>query len=132
LKSALIPGLAREATPAAAYGLINMWEQALTGVQAEQAKAAVVQGMPPANQNAQPAAPVAAAPVAIRHLGAPATGPVTAPQTLGQQLPTFAARFPGSAAPQFPTPMNPQQVSAFQQMVRARILQAQQQMLARR
>jgi hypothetical protein len=55
LKSALIPGLAREATPAAAYGLINMWEQALTDVQAEQAKAAVVQGPASATADARPA-----------------------------------------------------------------------------
>ena len=131
LKSALIPGLAREATPAAAYGLINMWEQTLTEVQAE-AKGAVVQGVPAANPNARPAAPVAEAPVAIRHLGAPATGPAATPRTLGQSSPMSVVGFPASAAPQFPTPMNSQQVTAFQQMVRDRIARAQQQMLARR
>jgi hypothetical protein len=132
LKSALIPGLAREATPAAAYGLINMWEQALTGVQAEQARAGVVEGVPPANPIAQPAAPVAEAPVPIQHLGAAATGALAARGTLGRQLPMPGVGFTAQARPQFPSPMNPQEVSAFQQMVRDRIARAQQQMLARR
>ena len=132
LKSALIPGLAREATPAAAYGLIHMWEQALTGVQAEQARAGVVQAVPPADPIAQPAAPVAEPAVPIQHLGAAATGFAAARGTLGQQLPMPGVGFGARAAPQFPSPMNPQQVTAFQQMVRDRIARAQQQMLARR
>jgi hypothetical protein len=75
LKSALIPGLAREATPAMAYELINLREQVQTALQAEQAKAvAAVGGKPPARQNAQPAAPVAV--------------PVAAAQAVPQQLPT--------------------------------------------
>ena len=60
LKRALIPGLAREATPATAFQLINLREQVQTELQAEQAKAvAAVLGVPPAKPNAQPAAPPA-------------------------------------------------------------------------
>jgi hypothetical protein len=85
LKSALIPGLAQEATPAMAYELINLREQVQTELQAEQAKAAgVVRGEPPARQNAQPVAPMA--------------GPVAAPQAVPHQL---------------PMPLDPQQVFAF-------------------
>lgn len=98
LKRALIPGLAREATPATAYQLINLWEQVQTEIQAEQGKAvAAVRGKPPARQNAQPAAPVA--------------GPMAVPQAVAQQL---------------PMPLDPQQAVAFQQMVRQRIMPAQQ------
>jgi hypothetical protein len=114
LKSALIPGLAQEASPAMAYELINLREQVQTELQAEQARAAaVVRGEPPARQNAQPAAPVAA--------------PLAAPQAAAQQLPMPPVVFPAQAAPQrLPTPLDPQQVSAFQQMVRQQIVQAQQ------
>jgi len=60
LKRALIPGLAREATPATAFQLINLRERVQTELQAEQAKAvAAVRGGPPARPNAQPAAPPA-------------------------------------------------------------------------
>jgi hypothetical protein len=99
LKSALIPGLALEATPAMAYELIHLWEQVQTELQAEQDKAvAAVRGEPPARQNAQPGAPVAA------------------PQAVGQQLPRPLVTFPAQAAPQR-LPM---------QMVRQRIMQTQQ------
>ena len=75
LKQALIPGLAQASTPAMAYELINLREQVLTQLQAEQAKAVgAVGGKPPARQNAQPAAPVAV--------------PVAAAQAVPQQLPT--------------------------------------------
>jgi hypothetical protein len=93
LKSALIPGLAREATPAMAYELINLREQMQTELQAEQGKVvAAVRGEPPATQNAQPAAPVAG-PMAVPPK-APVAGPVAAPQVsfpapaVPQQLPT--------------------------------------------
>jgi hypothetical protein len=90
LKRALIPGLAREATPAVAYQLIDLREQVQTELQAEQARAAAgVRGNPPAKQNAQPVAP--------------AIGPVIAPPPAPQPL---------------PMPLDPQQVMAFQQMVR--------------
>lgn len=49
LKGALIPGLAQEATPSAAFELINLREQVQTELQVEQAKATgVVHGGPPA------------------------------------------------------------------------------------
>jgi len=58
LKRALIPGLAREATPATAFQLINLREQVQTELQAEQAKAvAALRGGPPARPNAPPAGP---------------------------------------------------------------------------
>jgi len=131
LKRALIPGLAREATPAMAYELINLREQVQTELQAEQGKAVVaVHGEPPAWQNAQPVAPVAG-PVAVPQ----PEGPVAAPQAVAQQFPmTLVTTVPAQAAPQwFPTPLDPQQVPAFQQQVlafqqqvRERIMQAQQ------
>ena len=119
LKSALIPGLAREATPAMAYELINLWEQVQTELQAEQAKAAAaVRGEPPARQNAQPAAPVA--------------GPVAAAQAVPQQLPMPLVRFSAPAAPQrLPMPLDPHQVVAFQQRVRQQIMQTRQQIMQR-
>jgi hypothetical protein len=96
LKCALIPGLAREATPAMAYELINLREQVQTELEAEQAKAvAAVRGKPPARQRAQPVAPVA--------------GPVAAPLAVAQRL---------------PMPLE-QQVLAFQQVMRQRIRQMQ-------
>ena len=93
LKSALIPGLAREATPAMAYELINLREQVQTELQAEQNKAAAsVRGKPPARQNAQPAAPVA--------------GPVAAAQAVPQQPPMPPVWFSVPAAPQrLPMPL---------------------------
>jgi hypothetical protein len=114
LKCALIPGLAREATPAMAYELINLWEQVQTELQAEQDKAAVaVRGEPPAGQNAQPAAPAAA-------------------QAVPQQFPMPLIRFSAPAAPQrLPLPLDPQQVVAFQQRVRQQIMQTQQQIMQR-
>ena len=58
LKRRLIPGLAREATPATAFQLINLREQVQTELQAEQAKAvAALRGGPPARPNAPPAGP---------------------------------------------------------------------------
>jgi hypothetical protein len=67
LKRALIPGLAREATPATAFQLINLREQVQTQLQGELKKAVpAMPGAPQAMQNAQPAAPMA--------------GPVAAPQ----------------------------------------------------
>ncbi len=58
LTRALVPGLAREATPAAAFALINLREQVQTELQAEQSKAvAAAHVEPPARQNAQPAVP---------------------------------------------------------------------------
>jgi hypothetical protein len=77
LQRALAPGLAQEATPAAAFALINLWEQVQTELHAEQNKAvAAARAEPPARQNAQPAAPqvkgpVAAAPAAPQPLPAP-------------------------------------------------------------
>jgi hypothetical protein len=65
LKSALVPGLAQESTPASAFALINLWEQVQTELQAEQNRAAAAANVaPPAKQNAQPAAPQAKPPVA--------------------------------------------------------------------
>src|SRR5262249_1781202 len=79
LKSALIPGLAREATPAMAYELINLREQLQTELQAEQGKAAAtVRGEPPVRQKAQPVAPVAGPPVAAPQPKATVSGPVAA------------------------------------------------------
>jgi hypothetical protein len=58
LKCALIPGLAQEATPAAAFQLINLWQQLQTQLQTEQSKAAsVVRTNPQGNQNVLPTAP---------------------------------------------------------------------------
>ena len=117
LKRSLICGLAQEATPAAAYELINLWEQVQTEVQAERAKAvAAVGGEPPAMKNAQQAAPGA--------------GPVAAAQAVPMPL----VRLSAPAAPQrLPMPLDPQQVPAFQQQmpafqqqVRERIMQAPQ------
>jgi hypothetical protein len=93
LKRALIPQLAQEATPAMAYELINLREQVQTEIRAEQNKAvAATLAEPPAGQNAQPVAPVAA--------------PLAAPQRP-------------------PVPLD-QQVLAFQQQVRQRIMEAKQ------
>jgi hypothetical protein len=127
LKRALIPGLAREATPATAYALINLWEQVQTELQAEQAKAgAAVRGERPARQNAQPVAPVAG-PVSVPQPAAPVAGAAVAPQAFAQRLPMPLVLFPAPAAPQrLPMPLDPQQVVAFQQMVRQQIVQMQQ------
>jgi hypothetical protein len=106
LKRALIPGLAQDAAPGVAYDLINLWEQVQAELQAEQGKAvAAVRGGPPAGQHAQPSAPVA--------------GPVAVPQ---REAPMAA---PQAVAQQPPMPLK-QQVLAFQQMVRQRIMQGQQ------
>jgi hypothetical protein len=112
LKRALIPGLAREAKPAMAYEFINLWEQLQTELQAEQGKAvAAAPGGPPVRQSAQPVVPMA--------------GPAAAPQAVAQ-LPMPLATFPALAVPQrLRTPLE-QQVFAFQQMVRQRIMQMQQ------
>jgi hypothetical protein len=139
LKSALIPGLAKEAQPAKAYELINLWEQLQTELQAEQANAAgVVRAGPPAGQDAHPVA-AAAGPVAAPRPEAP----VAAPQVVARQPPMPPVRFGAPLSPQqvptpvrfgaqagpprFPTPLQPQEALAFQQMVRQRILEAQQQ-----
>ncbi|HEY1861497.1 MAG TPA: Tudor-knot domain-containing protein [Gemmataceae bacterium] len=75
LKKALVPGLAREATLATAFELINLREKVQTELQAEQKKAvAPAPGVPPAKQNAPPVAPQGA-------------GLVAAPQAVAQQLP---------------------------------------------
>jgi hypothetical protein len=108
LKCALIPGLAREATPTTAYELINLWEQLQTELQAEQAKAATaVRGEPPARQNVQPAAPVAE--------------PVAAAQAVPQQLPM----------PLDPVPSFEQRVRQNQEMMRQQFRQMQQQIMQR-
>jgi hypothetical protein len=114
LKRALIPGLAREATPAMAYELINLREHLQTELQAERDKAAaVVRGEPPARQNAQPAAPLA--------------GPVVAAQAVPQQLPMPLVKFSAPAALQpLPMPLDPQQMVAFQQRMREQFLLTQQ------
>jgi hypothetical protein len=120
LKSALIPGLAQEATPAVAYQLINLWERVQTELQAEQARAAAALGAPPARQNAQPVAP------GVPQPEAPVGGAVAVPQADAQQLPTPPVMFPAQAASQgLPTLLDPQQVFAFQQMVRQRMMQTQ-------
>ena len=113
LKSALIPGLAQEATPAVAYELINLWERMQTELQAEQRKAAAtVRGEPPARQNVQPVAPVAA----------PSAAPVMVPaQAVPQQLPM----------PQDPGGFE-QMVRQNQERVRQQILQTQLQVVQRR
>jgi hypothetical protein len=143
LKTALVPGLAREANPAKAYELINLWEQLQTEVQAEQANAAgVVRAEAPAGQDAQPVAAVAG-PVPAPQPEAPVAAPAAAPQLVVQQPALPAIRFGGPASAQqiptpvrfgtragpqrFPPPLQPQQALAFQQMVRQRILDAQQQ-----
>jgi hypothetical protein len=110
LKSALIPGLAREATPAMAYELINLREQVQTELQAEQGKGVTtVRGEPPARRNAQPVAPLA--------------GPVAVPQAVAPQVPMPLVRFSAPAGPQW---LDPQQVVAFQQSVRQQFMQVQQ------
>jgi hypothetical protein len=116
LKRALIPGLAQEATPATAFQLIQLREQLQTELQAEQKKAAAaVRGEPPARQNAQPVAPLAG-PVAAPQPAAPAAGPAAAPQAVAQQPTMPPVPFSAPADPQrLPTPLNPQQVFAFQQ-----------------
>jgi hypothetical protein len=120
LKSALIPGLAQEATPAMAYELINLREQVQTELQLEQARAAgLVRGDPPAGQNAPPAAPVAA-PVPIPPPPARAPRPVPAPPVAPGMVPAPAV------LPQVLMPFNP---VAFQQPVRPNQDQARQQIL---
>jgi len=102
LKRALIPQLAHEATPAMAYELINLREQVQTALRAEQNKAVpAARAEPPARQNAQPVAPVAV------------------PQ------PEPPAADPQAVAQRPPVPLE-QQVLAFQQQVRQRIMQVQQ------
>jgi hypothetical protein len=95
LKRSLIPGLAREATPAMAYELINLREQVQTELQAEQAKAAGwVGGKPPATPNTQPVAPApvpqaqapAARPAARQVTLSAPTVPQQQPRTLDQQV----------------------------------------------
>jgi hypothetical protein len=127
LKRALIPGLAKEATPARAYDLINLWEQVQTELQVEQAKAvAAVGGEPPARQNAQLVVPPVAGPVAIPQAAAPVAAPPVAPVMV-----------PAQAVPQqLPMPLDPvafqQMVRQNQERVRQQILQAQQQIIQRR
>jgi hypothetical protein len=84
LKTALIPGLAREATPAAAYQLIALREQVQTELLAEQGNAAGVAGaVPPTLPNAQPAAPPAGPGAALRP-AAPPAGLAAARQAVAQ------------------------------------------------
>jgi hypothetical protein len=117
LKRAMIPQLAQEATPAMAYGLINLREQVQTQIQAEQKKVTTAARVEqPATQIAQPAPvpPVADPAAAARTVAPPA------------QLATHSAQ----AAPQQPVvPPDSaleQQVLAFQQQVRQRIAGMQQ------
>jgi hypothetical protein len=125
LKRALIPGLAHEATPAAAYQLINLWERMQTELQAEQAKAAAgVKGAPHARPNAQPAAP-ATAPVPDPQPKTPATRPGAAPPAAPVTAP----------APAIPQPLSmpadsaalEQQVLQSQESMRQAVRQLQQQ-----
>jgi hypothetical protein len=121
LKRALIPQLVQEATPAMAYELINLREQVQTELRAEQNKALpVVRAEPPARQNAQPVAPVAG-PVAVPQPEAP----VAAPQAFAQQPPMTLVMASTQPAPQRPQVPLEQQVLAFQQQVRQRIMEAQ-------
>jgi hypothetical protein len=122
LKRALIPGLAGEATPAAAYELINLREQLQTELQAEQGKlVTAAPAQQPANQNAQSEAAMVGP---VPQAEAPVAEPLAAAQALGQ-LPMRPGVFPARAAPpQLQSPLE-QQVLAFQQTVRARIGQAQ-------
>jgi len=133
LKRALIPGLAREATPAMAYELINLREQVQTELLAEQAMAvAAVRGEPPAKPNAQPVAPMPR-PVAVPRPAAP----VAALQAVAPQFPMPQVGFPAPAvAQQLPKPLDPvafqQMVLQNQERVRQQILQTQQQVMQRR
>jgi hypothetical protein len=114
LKRALIPGLAREATPAMAYELINLREQVQKELQAEQKKAVpVVLGDPPAGQNAQPAAPVAG-PMAVPQPEAP----VAATPAVAQQLPTTLVVVQAQADSQPPPITVEQQTLEIEQKVR--------------
>ncbi len=109
LKRALIPQLAQESTPAMAFELINLREQVQTEIRAEQNKAVpAARAEPPAEQNAQPLAPVAVA------------------QTVAQQPTMTLAMVSTQPAPPRPTVPLEQQVLAFQQKVRQRIIEAQQ------
>jgi hypothetical protein len=93
LKTALIPGLAREATPAAAYQLIALREQVQTELLAEQGNVAGVAGaVPPTLPNGQPAAPPAGPGAALRPVAPPA-GPAAARQGVAQQPPMLQAGF---------------------------------------
>jgi hypothetical protein len=124
LKRALLPGLAREATPAAAFELIQLRERLQTELQAEQGKAvATLQGEPPTRQKAQPIAPVAG-PVAGPQSKTTVPGAVAAAQAVPQQLPT-----PGPFA--LPQTVGPNQDTLRQQVLRLQqqILQSQQQIL---
>jgi hypothetical protein len=128
LKCALIPGLAREATPAMAYELINLWEQLQTEVQAEQGKAAAaVRGEAPPRQKVQPVAPMGG-PAAVPQPVAAAAGPVAPPPRIVQQLPV-----PTQAPQQLPISPDPvafeQMVRQNQDRVRQQIRQVQQQMM---
>jgi hypothetical protein len=122
LKSALIPGLAQEATPAMAYELINLREQVQTALLTEQARAAgAVQPVMP--EPGPVAVPQPAAPVAV-------------PQAVAPQVPMPRVIVPAQAAPpRLPKPLDP---VAFQQMVRQnqdrvrqQMVQTQQQILQR-
>jgi len=122
LKRALIPQLAQEATPAMAYELINLREQLQTEIRAEQKKpVAAARAEPPAGQNAQPEAQVAEA-VAVPQPEAP----VAAPPAVAQQPPMTLTMISTQPAPQRPPVPLEQQVLAFQQQVRQRIMEAQQ------
>jgi hypothetical protein len=99
LKQALVPGLAREATPATAFELINLQEQVQTAIQAEQRKAAApAPGQPPAKPNAPQAAPMG---MAAPPPNAPVAGPMAAPQ-VGASAQTIPQ--------QVPLPLNPDSV----------------------
>ena len=119
LKRALIPQLAQESTPAMAYELINLREQVQTELQAEQKKATPAPaGAPPATRNPQSAAPLSVPQV---------QAPVAAQRALAQ--PTHLVARSTQVAPQRPVmPLNSdlqQQVLAFQQEVRQRIMEVQ-------
>jgi hypothetical protein len=94
LKTALIPGLAREAKPTTAYQLIALREQVQTELLAEQGKpAGAANVVPPALPNALPAAPAAGAAAAPRPAAVlwpaktPPAAAANAPRAAAQQLP---------------------------------------------
>jgi hypothetical protein len=124
LKRALIPQLAQASTPAMAFQLINLREQLQTVLQAEQNKAqSPQQGEAPVKPEAPPVAP----PAVPQQVAAPAAAPpvmpqqVAAPQVIIQAMPQVVVS--QQATPQ---PSLQQQVSAFQDQVRQRMMDLQQ------
>jgi hypothetical protein len=86
LKSALVSGLAREATPAMAYELINLREQVQTELQAEQKKSAAgAREQSSAIENPKPVLP-AAGPVPVPQAAAQPRTAVDDQKVLEQQV----------------------------------------------